>query len=406
MSVLAPESVSFSSGRERKQPLSTFISIRVGDRTISFKPPKHEVSLEFKRVLDGGSTFTLNLLDPEWEELEALFADNFNNVILRYGYVNGAQSKPYQATLADYSIDFTPAGTILHIQGTTKGTITNLTPITLDTTTKNPTEAAKKICKSVGWKVEDQNFHPSLDVELDMSESISLIEEHPATYIINHLAPIAIRSSDGESGYRFHLDETEDPPVAYFRPMDLVGDTTKTYVYMKGINSVVLDLQINVEGVFGGSGFHAISTQLEASFIDPVTKEFKSLSETVNSVRKNVTGTHTHTASTQSKTLVDASANSRSQMNAILNYRLKGTQALPYTATLTIIGDPDFEIGGTIRLIIITNKGNLHHSSGIYGINNITDNIDSGIMRTSLDLVKWEDLDSGVELVNYHHLIK
>lgn len=392
------------------QPMMAFIDLYIGEQRLTFMPPRYIVSFEFHRVSEGNSDFILNIFDDYWEEIEHLCSINSENIRFRYGYVNGKQSKIYTARLTDYSMDFKSTGTMLTLKGLTTGALTNLNNIDLDTEVKNPTEAAKKIAKKAGWKVLDKNFHPSQDVEFNDRDSIALINERPATYIINKLAPLAIRTYDGKGGYRFYLDESEDPPIAHFRPIDIDPNTLRTYVYMKGVDSPVIDMQLTVNGVFGGSvDGQLVTTGFNTTFIDPDTKEIVTLSEDIDSTRIDVTGRYSHTKSNQYYSTLDAAGNSRQQMNAMLRYKVSSALNMPYEGYMVLVGDPEIDLtlgdsSRTIRVLIVTDEGNLHHSSGLYMINDITDNIQSGVMTTTLHIIRHEDIQDGIELVNYRTL--
>lgn len=386
------------------QPFLAYVEIFIAGQLLTFVPPQHIINMDFDRVDDSGSTLILTVFDKNWDDLELLFSNNFGNVQLRYGLVGGKSSKSYNLELVDYSIEFNTAGTLLTLRGHSTGVVDNLDLITMDTNTTNPTEAAKQICRRKGWLVIDTNFEPSLDVNFSNKDTIALMNEHPATYIKYHLAPIARSLIAGESGYKFYLDDSTNPPTAHFKIPKLVSNAHKTYIYMKGIDSPIIDLSLRINGVNGGFSENSVFTEAEASFIDPITKEKVTLSEDINSNRVLAAGEYSHTKSKQSKEILDSAGASPSQMNAILNYRVR--TAMPYEGEMTILGDPEIEFYEVIRLMIITDKGNLHHSSGLYHVTHITDTISDGSMFTRLEIFRREDIESGIEVVNYRTLLK
>lgn len=395
------------------QPMMSFVELFIGDQKLTLLPPRYVMSFEFLRSLDdAGGTFTLKLFDDNWVELEYLLSHNQDTLKFRYGYVTGKQSKLYSAVMTQYDLEFRSTGTILTVEGYTSGTVIgNLVNMTLDTDSLSPTEAAKQIARAAGWQVSDENFHPSHVVEFPNRDSITIVNDRPATYIINKLAPLAIRVGDNKGGYRFFLDETTSPPTAHFRPLDMEEMTKRTYVYMKGVDSPIQDLKLRVNGVLGGSvSGQLVTTGYETTFIDTETKEEFTNTETIDSVRVDVSGEYSHTKSNQYISTIDAAGSSASQMRAILRYRVSTSYVIPYEGYMTILGDPGIEIyqttDDTIRLMIITDDGNLHHSSGLYLITGVTDTIEDGIMMTTLQLHKYEDIQEGIELVNYKSLKK
>lgn len=388
------------------QPAMSFIKVVIGTRIdITTLPPRCVIGFEINRITGGGEEFTLTLFDENWEELEYLLAENQGNVVVSYGYIGGS-ARTISGSLTDYSIEFTNDGARIIASGVAESVLGNLIPITLDTNTLNPTEAAKSICKKQGWIVNDANFHPSNDIEGGNIDSLAVLDEYPIQYITTKLAPLAVRSSDGVTGYRFHLDESQNPPVAYFRPIDFQEDAIRTYVYMKGYDSSVLDLQLNVNGIFGGTDL--VTTGLSSSFIDPDTKEVITIDKDLNSTRIYGTGNYTHTKSGVAVKNVDAAGRNNSQMNALLNYKMTiGMNGIyPYDGILQIVGDPDILFDSTIRLVIITNTGHLHHCSGLYRVDGIVDSISDGLFTTTLNIWKGEDIESGLEIVNPRVLLK
>ena len=386
------------------QPLLAFVDLYVGDKYLTFTPPQYVVSLEVSKLGDSTMSFILTVFDDNWDDLEELFSRHSDNIKLKYGIVGGKESKTFNLAVTDYSIRFNTAGAMLSIKGNSTGVVDNMTRVTLNTMTTNPTESVKTICRTQGWTVLDKNFEPSEDIHLSTQDHISLINDYPITYIKYHLAPLAIRKSDGETGYVFHLDDTTSPPTAYFGVHEITESAHKTYIYMRGLNSPVIDLDISMNEVLGGIEVDRITTEMEATFIDPETKEKVTISEDINSIRKSVVGEFSHTRAKQSKKVVDAAGASRSQMNAILPYRL--STSMPYTGTLKIVGDPDININDVIRLIIITDKGNLHHSSGLYIVMEATDSIFDGSLTTTVSILRHEDIEEGLEIVNYRTLLK
>lgn len=62
-----------------------------------------------------------------------------------------------------------------------------------------------------------------------------------------------------------------------------------------------------------------------------------------------------------------------------------------YGASLEILGDTRVKFQGHIKIAVYTKYGFLHHTSGIYNIQGITDTISGGMFTTSLDLQKNSD---------------
>lgn len=391
-----------------KQPVFANFVVIVGDKILTTNPPRPNIfqSFEFNKLENAGSSATFTIFDDNWDEIEELLAKYYNQVYIQYGYPGNPEktSPVYRMMLADYSISFNSTGSFLVVNALSLGVVDNLDKISLTTSTKNPTEAAKTICRSVGWLVLEENFDASLDVDLANEESYNLNNENPATYILDVLIPAA--AANGETFY-FYLDDTQDPHVAYFKKRVYnQSEAINTYVYQKGYDSVVIDLTFVIKGIFGGTSNFLTVTGLTSEVIDPITKEVHHLSEDLDSVRTSVTGEYSHTKSGQSVVNVGSSGMSRDQVSAILKYRIKNASDRIYEATMTIVGDPTINLLDTLRIINVTDSGNLHHTSGLYMVTGITTSITGGNMTTILKLVRNGDIQNGVELMNYKHLIK
>ena len=125
---------------------------------------------------------------------------------------------------------------------------------------------------------------------------------------------------------------------------------------------------------------------------------------------KEATGDITHTAPDQSSVLIDSAGYSPSQMKSKLWYSMKTHKHDAYSATMIIVGDPtiDFVNERYIRVINVTDSGYLHHTSGVYWIEEVTDSIQGGEMITTLKLMKNAsagDID-GVAILNPKFILK
>lgn len=376
--------------------------IWAGGELLTTDPPRPNIQQDFEitRLEDHGSTVTFTLFDDHWDEIEEKLSKLYSNIQIQYGYL-GNLSKTYNMLLTNYSISFNSSGVILTVSAITQGSHKNAQPVSITTGTNNPTEAVKAICREMKWTVIDENFDASENFTLASEETFNVNEDNPITYISNVLVPAA--SKDNET-YYFYLDDNN---VAYFKKIDYnnTGEASRTYVYQKGYDSVVLDMTFDIKGVFGGTN-NFVVTGAVAEVIDPLTKEISQVSATLDSTRTTVTGAYSHTNSSQSIIQSDSYGMNKEQVSAMLNYRMKNASDSIYEATMNIVGDPSVELLDTIRIINITDYGNLHHTSGLYLVIGITDTISGGTMTTTLKLIRNGDISSGIELMNYRRLIK
>mgnify|MGYP001060977633 CR=1 FL=1 len=392
------------------QASKPFMKIWIGDRLLSYTmdndrkvhTPNIYQNLTLTRLEDAGSRLGLSLYDREWETIESDLSKNYNNTRVQYGFVDGAVSPIYKMIMLNYNIDYRMSGIILTTNGMSTGAVDNLEDIDIDTGgTLNPTEAVKSICKSMGWKVVDSNFDSSSDAVLTTTDSFDTIQENPIKYIKEYIIP----NIPGDDNYYFYLDDSTDPPTAYFKKYTYNNtEATKTYVYMRGYDTPVLSLSMDVNGLLGGMELTPV-TNMISGVIDPYTKEQSTVTQDIDAVRTTVTGTYSHTP----KYVADAKYNSvgynKAQTNTILKYSMKRTSDRIYTGNMTIVGDPTMKMLDTIRIIVITDKGNLHHTSGLYIVTGITDNV-SSTFTTTLKFIRNGDIETGIELVNYRNLVR
>lgn len=393
------------------QPVHAFVNIYVGDNQLllATTPARPNViqSFEYTRLEGAGESAIFTVFDRNWEEIEAALSANFDNINIEYGYYGtGVKSKLVRHRLLSYNLSFEFEGPIISVETTTEGVVGNLVPRSILLDTYNPTEAVKKICKTLRYEVLDENFDSSQDISAD--NPFNIVEDFPITYINSVIIPQA--SQENEELFRFFVDNENR---AYFKRISYTTtktDSLRTYIYQKGYDSSVIDFNVDIKGVFGGTGDFELATGYRSSVFDTTNKEQVSQKVDKSSVITEATGDTTHTDSNQSVPVIDSSGRSASQMKNILYYNMKSRVHDAYEATLTIVGDPtiDYINDRYIRIINVTDKGYLHHTSGVYWIQGVTDSIQGGEMTTTLKLMKNAtagDID-GIEIINPKYLIK
>lgn len=394
-----------------EQPIHAFINIYVGDNRLllATSPARPNIiqSFEYTKLDGAGETAIFTVYDPNWEEIEAALSANFDNIYIQYGYYGtGFKSKLVKHRLLNYNLTFEASGPIISVTTVTEGVVDNLVPRTIELDTNNPTEAVKKICKALGYTVLDENFDPSTDVLAD--NPFNLLAEYPIKYIQEVIVPQA--AGEGEEIFRFTLDPDN---VAHFKRVTYHTtntDTLRTYIYGKGYDSSVIDFSVDIKAIFGGAGDFNVATEYRTSAFGTKDKHFMAKSLDSSSTMTEATGDITHTSKDQSQLIVDSAGYTPTQMSNKLYYLMKSSIHDAYEATLTIVGDPtiDHIHERYVRVINMTNKGFLHHTSGVYWIKGVTDSIQGGEMTTSLKLVRNAtagDID-GVEIINPKYFIK
>lgn len=382
------------------QPLSTFVEVYVaghlvksvysGSRKGQSRAPEYIQSFEFTRIETTGN-FVLTMFDKNWTELETIFNLGNQAVTIRYGYVGGKQSAVLDCLVSNYNIKFKTSGVILTVRGLVRSIVDNMTLMTLDTETTNPTEAAKAICKYAGYKIG--KFEETKDIDLGGNQSFVILKEHPLTYINEKIAPMAIGKSTGMSGYKLYIDYGTTPPTASFlNIMYQSSNSVKSYVYAKGINTSVISLDVDVTGVFGGTSASNTTTSAQSSSIDPATEDVSDISGTTSSNSPKTTPNgdpaYTNTPPTQENILSTDGLTPEMSEAAVQNV-LSLSGSVPYKGSITILGDPTLVIGDSIDIVVLTSTGDVYDViSGQYYVTGVSDTIEGGKFTTTLSIVK------------------
>lgn len=396
------------------QPYYAFVDLYIGGHAFPNIPPQYLISLSVDNILlNGSSNVTLVLYDKYSDEIEEVLyrgsTIHEGNAYIRYGHTTGRESRILPFTITDYDLDIEGEGSILTIRGTTQSVVgANLEGTGIFTAGTTPSDAVKTICTRLGLAFTDETIHTARQLVGSDGEPVSfnlIREEDYIKYIKTELCPRAIRESDGVGGYQFYIDDSQTPNVAHFHPLEVNQKALRTYVYQKGVNSNVVSLSITNNFISSGVGISGLASDLEASQIDPITNEEVVQKRTITEVHRNVTGEYTHKKSGQSTQMVETGAMSYAETEANLEYRLTHTN--PKTVDMTVVGDPTLSYAGYVRLIILTRKNNLHHTSGIYTISNLSMTIQDGIMLSTMHLFSNDSLMmDGVEMVKYKSLYK
>lgn len=390
------------------QPYYAFVDLTFGGHTFPSVPSDYLQNLTVQDLGTEGATISMVLLDRYGDEIEELlYKSKSEENYVRFGHVTGRQSKTLKFEPTNYTINFEPQGTVLTVSGISTGAYNNLSTDNVFSAGRNPSVAVKKICDKLGYQYDDTTIKPSDDIILSDGtvKEFNLINDNLIDYIHQKISPYAVNSSDGSCGYQFYVDEDTTPPTAHFHPVEISDNVIRTYVYQKGLNTNVISFDISTDFVISGEGAVGITSVLEANVLDPVTKKESSASSDINSLYINVNGEYSHIKSNQSKTLIDTSGMSYGEAVSNIDYRMRLSQGT-FVADLTIVGDPTIKINNVIRIIVLTKRNTLHHTSGLYLIKGVSHSISSGIMITTLNVNKKNDIEGSVELKSYKSLYK
>lgn len=391
-----------------KIPARTFLNIYVGNELLATYPNKPNIIIDFEisRIKGTGDKASFTLFDDNYDQIEYILSRNWRNIYIQYGYAeSNIVSAKYHMLLMNYSIDFNNTGTLLTISAISQSAYDNLELSNIENmSTYNPTEAVKSICRGMGWVVKDENFDSSFDVE--RYEPYDVVNTYPVSYIKEVIIPEA--TENGEI-FEFYVDSES---VCYFKKVTynrVNNDTVRTYVYQKGYDSVVKEISFDIKGVFGGTSQLYMNPQVATGAVSssylPHDKSKITGKEDYDSVTTDAPGDMSHTEN-QSTAIIDSSGYTSNQMSNRLYYLIKNGANSQYEATMTIIGDPTISLFDYVRIINLTDEGNLHHTSGIYFIKGITDTLSNGELTTILKLQRSADINDGIKYINPRAIIK
>lgn len=384
------------------QPYYAFVDLSFGGHKFPAVPPDYLQNLTIQDVGPEGATISMVLLDKYGDEIEELLYRSVNEEnYVRFGHITGRQSKLLKFKLLTYNINFESVGTVLTISGISTGAYEGLSTDNVFSAGDTPSKAVKAICDKLGYQYDDTTIQETNPVILSDGtvKEFNLIRDNLIDYIHKEISPYAVRSSDGQGGYQFYIDEDTTPPTAYFHPIEVSDNVIRTYIYQKGLNTTVISFDVSSDFVISGEGATGITSVLESNIIDPITKEESTAKADINDMYINVNGEYSHIESNQSTELVNPMGNNYGAAVSNINYRMTISQKT-FNADLTIVGDPTIKVNNMIRILILTKENNLHHCSGLYLVNGVSHSISSGIMITTLNVIKSKDID-GVQLKSY-----
>lgn len=402
------------------QPAYGFFALYIGGSLMY--PAKdsvnHYIDFTMKKLSDAAMNCEFTIFDTDWVVSESLLAENYDNIEVEYGFTTGKRSIRYKLLLTNYSISFNMTGVFIHVKAVGESAIDNLltkmelrqargtdnlqmyrvgTPgysLTM-LNMRRPSDVVKAVCDYVGWTHNDSKFGETI-----MESTISRPEGEadpfvcsgmaPATFIKQYVEREAISVANGLP-LHFHIDNNNN---VWFVDKTVI-DKVKKYVYQKGYDSPIKDLQVNTSGVFGGTTTTSLARSLDTDLIDPVSGDSTDNNDDYRyrqSIR-NVVGDKDLNYGDASFEIIVSSGESKTQMEHTVDHLIMSVATAQITATMTIVGDPDLTLLDQIDLEVLMDNGDRHYVSGMYYILGITDKISNGMYLTTLKLAR-DDSDT------------
>lgn len=379
------------------------LKLKIGDTTISEVPPKHILSFEYDRVTQTeANSVTMELYDETAIELEYEIAKGKDKVEFSYGYSGGRMSKTYNATIQDYSIQFTPAGATLSIVAMTGGVSGFSQPKSKTYENMDIHNIVIEIAKEENWTLGTvEGCKPVYSEETTpdgkqvkrkfVRNNLSAVQ-----FITNELIPYAI-SNSGQGDYQLYFDDSQKPPTVNFCTTALKNELTKDSLenadvsfyeleWGTGGSSRVLSFEPNYSGnLVANLG----ANKVEGNIINKLTNEmFKVVYDKDLAKDRPTSGNRSSIVPNEHMSLMSASSYSPDEAAKLAANMWYHASNLAYGATMTIIGDPKLEPMSMASILIVNKDGLPHHCTGAYIVTQITDSIQGGQFTSTLQLLK------------------
>ena len=291
----------------------------------------------------------------------------------------------------------------------------------------NPAEIIRTICSQNGW--DSSGVVDTIDVMESGSTST------PKTYlqgnrslrefIDNDLCKDA-QTADGQAGFEFFVDENN---VAYFKP--------KTNQIAGEIHIEIYDENGNVAGssYAGGTGGLNLSPAREFNYytgqdnneVISFTPNYtfsagQGLAKGANAVNSetgevfalDINGSaltlkegKDKVATMNGSRMLGLSMSSFEELASRAKTLWCGFASIPVTATLEILGDPQFspliDDRNTVKVSVYTKYGLKHHTSGVYNITGVEESVSGGVYITTLELRKVQGDEGASQYVGEQH---
>lgn len=376
------------------QPAVPFVELAVGDFNLTPIPPQYLLNLNHRRnMLDTANEFSFSIYDDTAIELELAIAEGHDNVRFRYGWVNGESTPVFSGKIWDYTIEFQSGGAVLNVTGTSTALEAHAVAATATYAGLDIHDIVKQIAKREGWKVG--YIEPCVPITGYYANEVKEKVKKPFTqknvsstkFIKEQLIPYAISSKTGEGGFNLYFEDTSKTPTVYFAPPNYKKAVTKSLNLdiNAGRRSAVVSFTPEVKGslLMQGGG------TVEATAIDSLSNNMTTLTYSDSSnASKTLTGPKSIVDFKKGKQAINLSSASLQEMSHKAASLWSKNANLMYSASLEMIGDPTMKANSLVEVNVVTNKGKPHHTSGIYLVTEVDDDISGGMFMSNLKLMK------------------
>lgn len=367
------------------------------DVSLSSGRPNYLVELDYSRIADrGGNRLTVCFFDIDYDYIEGLITKSPEHQIdFQYGYTEGLRSPKYCCKIINYKPIFTIDGVKIIIEALSHGYSINEDP----TQTKDEWEGKRideivnEICDKRGWD-KDVDICKEI-LENDSLLSTELVQKRfkqgrmrDIQFILEVLAPHAVREEDKSGDYRVYFDDAE--LKLHFHPPRLEDPPVRTFIYMRDKMSEVISFSPDISGAVimgagGGTAGMSFIHRQDGAVEEVLHNNQTTPEKTV--IGGSLTEEKIWENERYSATVI-GNCRDKEQADILVRDRWFRMFNLGFGGELQIHGDPRLNPFDVIKVMVITRDGGIHYSSGLYQVINIQDNISGGTFTSNLKLIR------------------
>jgi len=385
---------------------SYFISFMIGDYDFGEFPLQYIESFRFDRTFLAGTEFSINLFDQTAMEVGRIIAEGKTDIQFSYGYYPDKISPTYKGLIMDYTANMREGGATLEIRGITTGYTDAHTVVHHRSYAAGSKrgiggdfdygmpvhEIIEDIAEEFGWTLGE--IEPTVPIKkktaLELADEVSEIicntGETAMQFIYNELIPKAISANTGEGDYYFDLVHIRGENVVYFQPCNFRKPPEHEFIFEWNTpHSEIIEFTPTYSGLvqtfFEGGEINVPSLSEDAN--DFINERYNQDSNP----DRSLSGERIFDG-TPYKRILSFSSGSEDEFKKELASSLGHTFAQVYTGSMVIAGNPDMKTYENISVIVLTHKGEIHHTTGVYRIMGIEDTMEEGDFRTTLQLMR------------------
>lgn len=378
-------------------PYYAFVELTIGKFNMTLNPPEHLVQFTYTRKpLNASNKFIITLFDETAMMVEYQLLKGFKEVKFRYGYVNGVVSPVYSGMVTEYDVDFTSAGATLNIEGLSSSISSFSNPKTKTYKDMKIHEIVKAIAKEEGWI--EGNIVPCQSVSDGDSKNKTFTRNNQAAqvFITNELIPYAKSAKGGDSNYVLNFEDNSKGTKVNFYPIIQASKSSKSssaattdYEFQWGSaerNSKVISFNPDYSGTLS---LMSGGATVEAETVDKIANEMFSVKYDNDTDKDRTTlGSKATYDYKGAKRKIGGSSYTMDEMKNIAAYMWYSHSTFPVTAELVVMGDPNLNAFDMISMVMLNKDGLPHHSSGVYLIKEIEDDIAGGSFQSKMSLFR------------------